>query len=304
MRITCRMMAEPTILYGVGATKAGTSWLYRYLHDHPDCAMPAVKEAHYWDTFDTDPQGKQVASFRVRLGELLASKDEAAATGQGWKVDNMTRRIKEMKALIATLEGDRAGDARYADWLTGGRDGAKVVADMTPSYATLSDEMLERMLRLSPTTKFIFLIRDPLDRLWSHIRMQARRQRQDYEVYEKKSNNILYRILNRGQETHILDRGDYPKIIRKLRRVIPADRLQILFAEDMVTQDGLSQLCSFLDIAAVTPVSPQRVHEGPEVVMLDKLRPRALGLLNEHYEWVARNVGPLPQRWQDNLARA
>jgi hypothetical protein len=29
-----------------------------------------------------------------------------------------------------------------------------------------------------------------------------------------------------------------------------------------------------------------------------------LGLLNEHYEWVARNIGPLPQRWQDNQARA
>ena len=295
-------MPSPSILFCVGATKAGTSWLYRYLHDHPDCAMPAVKEAHYWDTFDAEACEKQVTNFRVRLRELRADKDAAEAEGKGWKVDNMTRRINEMKRLIAVLEGDRAGDARYLAWLAEGRAGA-VVGDMTPNYATLPDEMLERMRDLSPTAKFIFLIRDPLDRLWSHIRMQARRQRQAHEVYEKKANNILYRILNRGQEGHILERGDYPKIIRKLRRIIPEGRLLIQFAEELFTEAGIARLCAFLGIPVRPAAQPTPAHEGPEVVMLDKLRPRALGLLNEHYDWVARNVGPLPQRWQDNLAR-
>jgi hypothetical protein len=297
-------MAAPTLLYCVGATKAGTSWLYRYLHDHPECAMPAVKEAHYWDTFAAGPRDKQVAAYRVRLREMRALKVEATDAGRGWQVENLTRRINEMKALIAALNGDRVGDTAYAAWLMDGRSEAAVVADMTPNYATLSDEELARMRDLFPTTKFIYLIRDPLDRLWSHIRMQARRQRQDHEVYAKKSNNILYRILNRGQETHILERGDYPKIIRKLRRVIPEGRLLVQFAEDLFTADGVAKLCAFLGIAPVKAEVTAPAHAGPQVVMLDKLRPRALGLLNEHYEWVARNIGPLPQRWQDNRARA
>lgn len=297
-------MAAPTLLYCVGATKAGTSWLYRYLHDHPECAMPAVKEAHYWDTFAAGPRDKQVAAYRVRLREMRALKVEATDAGRGWQVENLTRRVNEMKALIAALNGDRVGDTAYAAWLMDGRSEAAVVADMTPNYATLSDEKLARMRDLFPTTKFIYLIRDPLDRLWSHIRMQARRQRQDHEVYAKKSNNILYRILNRGQETHILERGDYPKIIRKLRRVIPEGRLLVQFAEDLFTADGVAKLCAFLGIAPVKAEVTAPAHAGPQVVMLDKLRPRALGLLNEHYEWVARNIGPLPQRWQDNRARA
>ena len=296
-------MAAPTLLFCVGATKAGTTWLYRYLHDHPECAMPAVKEAHYWDTFDAERCDKQVGNFRVRLREMRAAKATALDEGIGWQVANLDRRITEMKALIAALEGDRRDDAAYAAWLTNGRD-AQVVGDITPNYATLSDDELARMRDLSPDAKFVFLIRDPLDRLWSHIRMQARRQRQDHEVYEKKSNNILYRMLNRGHETHILERGDYPKIIRKLRRVIPEGRLLIQFAEDLFTSEGLGQLCAFLGIKPVAPTHARPAHEGPEVVMLDKLRPRALGMLNAHYEWVARNVGPLPQRWQDNLARA
>jgi hypothetical protein len=297
-------MAAPTLLFGVGATKAGTTWLYRYLHDHPQCAMPAVKEAHYWDTFNAGACEKQLALYRVRLREMRAAKTAAEGEGRGWQVDNMDRRINDMKTLIKTLEGDRSEDRAYAAWLMDGRDAAVVVGDITPNYAMLSDDDLARMRDLSPTTKFLYLIRDPLDRLWSHIRMQARRQRQAHEQYEKKSNNILYRMLNRGQETHILARGDYPKVIRKLRRVIPEGRLLVQFTEDLFTVEGLAKVCAFLGIKPVSAAVARPANEGPEVLMLDKLRPRALGLLNEHYEWVARNVGPLPQRWQDNLARA
>ena len=297
-------MATPTLLYGMGATKAGTSWLYRYLHDHPDCAMPAVKEAHYWDTFDADDLEKQLVFYRVRLREMRDAKVDAADAGRGWQVENLDRRINEMKTLVDTLEGDRTDDTSYFDWLLTGRSDARLVGDLTPNYATLSDDVIARMRDAQPASKFVFLIRDPLDRLWSHIRMQARRQRQAHEVYEKKSNNILFRMLNRGQETHILERGDYPKIIRKLRRLIPEGRLLIQFTEDLFTPQGLARVCEFLGIRAAKSDVQQPVHEGPEVVMLDKLRPRALGLLNEHYEWVARNIGPLPQRWQDNQARA
>ena len=297
-------MPDPTLLYGVGATKAGTTWLYRYLHDHPECAMPAVKEAHYWDTFDADALEKQLVFLRVRLREMREAKKAAADASRLWQVENLNRRISEMKGLVSTLEGPRGDHSAYLDWVFQGREGATIIADMTPNYATLSDEVLAQMRDAAPTSKFIFLIRDPLDRLWSHIRMQARRQRQEHEVYEKKSNNILYRMLNRGQETHILERGDYPKIIRKLRRVVPEGRLLIQFAEDLFTPAGVERVCAFLGIAPVAATVQKPVHAGPDVVMLDKLRPRALGMLNEHYDWVARNVGPLPQRWQDNRARA
>jgi len=296
-------MTASSILYCVGATKAGTSSLYRYLHDHPDCTLPAVKEAHYWDTFDPHRLERQLQAYQLRLQEMRAEQTTAQAAGRDWKVANLDRRIADMTALIAVLEGDRPDDTAYLRWLTDRSDGG-LVADITPGYGTLRDPLIARMQALSPRTKFLFLIRDPLDRLWSHIRMQARRQRQAHEVYEKKSNNILYRILNRGQETHILERGDYPKIIRKLRRVVEEGRLLVQFAEDLFTDAGLARLCAFLGIRPQPANVAQPAHAGAEVAMLDKLRPRALGLLNEHYDWVARNVGPLPQRWHDNRARA
>jgi hypothetical protein len=34
---------------GIGAQKAGTSWLYEKMKLHPDIAFPAGKEVHFWD---------------------------------------------------------------------------------------------------------------------------------------------------------------------------------------------------------------------------------------------------------------
>lgn len=296
-------MTDVSVLFCVGATKAGTTWFYRLLHDHPDCALPAVKEAHYWDTFDAEDREKQIAAFRIRLREMREQKAAAQAEGRGWQVDNLTRRIDDMKALIAVIEAGRADDRAYLGWLTQGRGQARLYADMTPNYATLPDALLDRMVNATPTAKVVYLMRDPLDRLWSHIRMQARRQRQSHEIYEKKANNILHRILNKLQETHILERGDYAGVIRKLRRVVPAERLMVAFSETLMTPAGAAQLCAFLGITPVADLPKEAVHEGPPVVMLDKLRPRAQKLLYEQYDWVARNVGPLPQNWQDNCVR-
>lgn len=39
----------PGVLYGIGAQKAGTSWLFQTLRKHPRIAFPLRKEAHYWD---------------------------------------------------------------------------------------------------------------------------------------------------------------------------------------------------------------------------------------------------------------
>lgn len=295
-------MSEPALLYVVGATKAGTSWLYRALHDHPDCAPRAVKEAHYWDTFDAESRAKQLIAFNKRLFEYQASRAEAQAQERQWQVANMDRRIADMTGLIAAIAGDRTGDAAYRRWLTDGTEG-RLPADMTPGYSVLPVPMLERMAALSPRALFVFLIREPLARLWSHIRMQAERFRQAHEVFEEKANNILWRILHKGQETHILERGDYPATVARLRAAVPAARLHVAYCERLFTQAGFAEMCAFLGIRPLTVDGTERVHEGPRATMRDDLRPKAVRLLRGHYDWAAREVGPLPQAWADNLAR-
>ena len=75
-------MADPTLLICVGATKAGTSWMYRYLHDHEECFARSVKECHYFSTFNSKKLMHQLkilnrlgVQYEARLIEAEAADD-------------------------------------------------------------------------------------------------------------------------------------------------------------------------------------------------------------------------------------
>ena len=296
-------MSDQRLLFCVGATKAGTSWLYRALHDHPGAALKSVKELHYWDTTDAAARDRQVAACRGKLEQFRRQAAEAEAAGRDWQVRNMARRIDDMEGLIRVLGADRADDRAYTDWLGQGAD-ESLTADMTPGYAILPDETLTQMAARVPGALWVYLVRDPLARLWSHVRMQAERQRQSHEAVEDKANGILWRILNKGHETHILQRGDYPQAVARLRRIVPAPQLRIEFCERLFRTEGWTAMCRFLGLEPTAVDGANRVHEGPKATMRPDLERQALGFLKTHYEWAAREMGPLPQNWQHNLARA
>jgi hypothetical protein len=289
------------VVFCVGATKAGTSWFYRALHEHPGCALKSVKELHYWDTFDADARDKQVAGLQARFDTFMATKSEAHAAGRGWQVKNMQRRLRDLSGLIDVILGDRAGDAAYAEWLAEGA-GDRLVADITPNYALLSEPVLARMVAAYPEARWVYLIRDPLDRLWSHVRMQAHRQRQPHEEHQQKANGTMWRILNKGHETHILDRGDYEATVTRLRSVVPKDQLRVDFCERLFTSEGWAGMCSYLTLEPTEVDGADPAHEGPKAVLRDDLKPQAIRFLRRHYDWAAREVGPLPDNWQRNLA--
>lgn len=64
---------------GIGAQKAGTTWLYQLLSKHPQVRFPANKEVHFWDRRDLDAlpwyQGLFDASdgSDIRNGEITPS---------------------------------------------------------------------------------------------------------------------------------------------------------------------------------------------------------------------------------------
>ena len=295
-------MAAPVLLICVGAAKAGTSWLYRALHDREECALPVVKELHYWDTFEAEARDKQLAAFRARLVQFAESRAAAEAAGRGWQVRNMDRRMADMRDLMATLEADRVGDAGYRAYLEARAGKAALTADMTPGYALLDEARLTRVVALSPMVRILYLIRDPLARLWSHVRMQAERQREAHQSFDKKAQGILRRIVKKGHETHLTARGDYAATIARLRRVVPPAQLMVAFMEEMVTAKGYAAICRFLGLPEAA-LPAEVIHEGPKAEMAEDMRAPALELLRDQYEWVARNVAPLPPAWAANYAR-
>ena len=297
-------MAMPTLMFCVGATKAGTSWLYDYLHGHEAVALPVVKEAHFFDTLDFDDADYQLGAWRARVADLEAQRAVAQKNMNLWKVENTQAQIDDLLHLIDAVSKGEEGLLSYLDFLfKRASEGTKVVGDITPSYALLSEERLAMMARLTDDVKVVYLMRDPVERLWSHVRMQAKRNCPPHRTVEAKSRGILKRVTHNGHEQHIVARGDYASAVAKLKKSVPAERLHIEFSERLYTEEGLRKLCTFLDITYQPADTSKRVHEGVKIKLDDDMRDWAANFLAPQYDFVEENIGALPKTWAANRAR-
>lgn len=297
------MSSDPTIMICVGATKAGTSSLYRYVHDHPDCYMRSIKEIQYFNTVDFNDYDRQYDVLARHRASLIERQNIAKKNENKWKVNNLQRQIDDIEEMVRVLKLGDDGLNDYLFYLLDGIEGRKVAGDITPGYALLSDERIAQMATMAPDVRFVFLMRDPIDRLWSHVRMQATRQRQEGEEVHIKARRIMNRTMKKNMETHIPERGDYAKIVEKLRRNIPEDKLFVGFTEDVLHGDGLTKLCDFLSIAYKPVEKDPHAHKGVELKLSDRQRQEAAEFLAPQYAYVEKTFGELPQRWQANMAR-
>lgn len=160
--------AEPqkTFLLGVGAQKAGTTWLHRYLVQSPQCARGYRKEYHVLDSVDLLDQ-----PWRTRNLDMAATELEHLRRGEDADPVHLHR-----ASMIADPEF-------YYDYFTGllhRRPRFLLTADITPEYAALPAERYAQVrdgfAARGVRTLALFLMRDPVDRIWSQIRMQEGRQ--------------------------------------------------------------------------------------------------------------------------------
>src|SRR5436309_3929499 len=167
----------------VGAQKAGTSWLYRQLAEHPDFWMPPVKELHYFDELSRIPGA---ASARPR--------------------DERDRRFLEsIKRLSERSHIDLEGYARLFE-----AKGLLLSGDITPAYSMLHDEVIERIGSHFQKLKVIFLARDPVERAWSQLSMGVR-LRNIMPFNATDAQDVMYNVLVPG----VLLRSHASKVVAR-----------------------------------------------------------------------------------------
>ncbi len=284
-------MGDATLLFGIGAAKAGTTWLYRFLAAHPEVRLPAVKELHYFDTAETGKFDRQIARMR---------KEKARRTGRLPTGDEkLDRRLKrEVWAYNRWLNviADPS-DAAYVDFLTHNAGDARVVGDITPAYATLSEASLTRMAGLADKTRFIYLMRDPLDRLWSNIRMAAARRA---GALRETAGALLDKVVA-GEDQTITARSNYALTLARVNAALDPRTVFLGFYETLFQPETVARICDFLGITPRAAKTQARVLAGEELTMTEGQRARALAWLAPQYDAVRGAMGALPQRWTDNM---
>ncbi|MEM1235625.1 MAG: sulfotransferase [Pseudomonadota bacterium] len=298
-------MADPILLYGVGATKAGTSWLYRMLHDRPDCHVHPVKETHYWDSAEARQLEWQVAANERTKEKLRQTRVEAILSSNEKRAANLSRRIAALETLNFMLVQDRRGHAAYRTYLKLNAPAeSKVIGEICPAYSLLPVETYAQMAALAPDTRFLYLLRDPLSRLWSAVRMHAVRSQKPGQDLQMRSNQILRAIVLKDKHPQITNRGDYAEILPRLKAGVPNGALRIMHFDDLLTDAGFGALCDWLEISRGEVKADNKVHAGVSLEMNPELRQQALSMLRPQYEAVAEHLGCLPARWVEVLENA
>lgn len=270
-----------TLLIGLGAAKAGTSWIHRYLAYHPGCHAPPVKEMHWFDTaYSGWKRRRREALWRERTRLSLEGASQA--------------RLDRIGRYAALFDGKTLRDRDYLDILSEGSEG-RLRFEITPAYSILPEALIERMARLEKgAAKFFFVMRDPVDRMWSNIRMGARR-RPGHDMAGRATSLMEEAMRPEGDRHRV--RSEYGTILPKLRRAIGADRLLVLFYEELFRQDTIDRLCDFAGIERRTAAFDQKVYAGRPLPLDPGLAARARLRLDTHYDAVRQMMGRVPDAW-------
>jgi Sulfotransferase family len=185
----------------IGVHKGGTTWLYQQLDSHPDFWMPPLKELHYFDQLS-----------RVQRSSSPRCRDERDR-----------RFLESINSLSAKPYLDLEHYAQIFE-----PKGALLSGDISPNYSTLGNDVIRRVVRYFPNLKVIFLARDPVERLWSHLSMEVHyHQIESFDVTD--IDEIDRNLLRRG-----LMLRSYPStIVARWKRYVHPDRFRIYFFDDL-----------------------------------------------------------------------
>ncbi|WP_168199106.1 sulfotransferase [Pseudorhodobacter turbinis] len=289
------MHEEKTILVCLGATKSGTTWLYHQLRKHPSCKLRGIKEIHYFDIAEGAKSKKLITK------NINALKTVKAKIINGNQSIHLIERQKELRGWLNLVINKKDETCSYVDYLLDGMTPCqKLAADITPSYALLPIERLREMVEMSHDVRFLYLMRDPVSRLWSNIRMAAQNGADKKEDQARLASVLLQKVIS-GEATPSSKRSDYIGAIKKLLGAIPPERLCIMFYEELMTPAGFSSLCNFCDIPVLLPDFSERVHVGIDLEQTSEQNNLMRIHLQEQYEFVENMFERLPAAWQANV---
>lgn len=279
---------RPPDFIGLGAQKAGTSWLHIQLGRHPGIWQPPVKELHYFDrdlpgaTFADASLSNRLkgAPWREAMAEHLSrlarahDRDELAWWTRYYLTDHDDAWYRSLFALAPP---------------------ECLVGEITPRYAICGEAQILRMHTMAPEAKLLFLLRDPVQRFWSQYRMFMGRN-----------------SISLGNPTAILDffespngrpRGLYTQTLLKYCRRFSPSQILIVFYDAIANSPDrlLAEVFDFLGLPhhAIPPESlAEKVYVSSRTdAMSESIRQHVAASYRQEMESLAQVFGGYAEDW-------
>ena len=210
----------------VGAQKAGTTWLWYYLKNSQFVDLDdSVKEFHVWDILTIE----EYKFLKLIIGsKIITNKD-----------DPTNLQYLQLKMMDNPSE--------YFYYFIRRLDNCQVTGDFTPQYSALSDDtynhIIDTFAQYDIQTKAIFLMRDPVDRLQSLVRMNFIIE----GVYQPSYQSEVETMLDHCNTITNLYTGDYSTIVPKLDKIFQSN-VHYEFYENLFKDQSIKDICNFINI--------------------------------------------------------
>jgi hypothetical protein len=201
----------------IGERKCGTSSLYRYLINHPNVLPCALKEPNFF-TNSPDYIQQHIAEYWALFPQKTATENIAF----------MWPELNEEGVLIhEKVEIARAKDTLYIS----GEASANTFYEVEPS-------LIKQYL---PDIQLIILLRDPVERAFSHHRMYQRFQKEGrdlgFPVQDFKTDILAeLALLEKGKQNEFeayLAPGIYINQLKAWAKVFKKEQIKVYFTADL-----------------------------------------------------------------------
>lgn len=209
-------IVKPEInLFIVGAAKCGTTSLYNYLAQHPDVYFSRVKEPNFY----SDAESHNPAAYlKPKKGQFYHNK------------------IINDKDIYYSLFDEVENE--------------KIVADSSPSY--LWDiNAANHIFKDFPNAKIIILLRDPIQRAFSHFLMDLKDGNQSNENFKEALLNDAKTQPKIWGRSHLYTEiGMYHDQVKNYIDTFGSNQVKVIIYKDFITntQANLKAICRFLNI--------------------------------------------------------
>ncbi len=233
-----------------GLPKSGSTWLYRILAKHPEVEMPIIKEVCYF-------------YFKQEFGKITFWRK---LFDNHW-VFSYLRRVITNKAKYKTklfLKGEIGGliyckSIIYTiiiflkewnnNWYVNLFPKDKWSGDISPVYRDLSEKSIEKVKKINPKTKIIIGLCEPIDREWSHTKMEILKLQGKKSILELAPKALSDRLHDKS----FFERSNYVDFVDRWRKYFDDEQILIYYYDELKEnpQKLYNKICDFLGLKKV-----------------------------------------------------
>lgn len=191
----------------------------------------------------------------------------------------------------------------------------RLKGDVTPNYALLPGSTIDLIHGLRPEIKLIFLMRDPVERAWSHARWDFGRRSHPFSSCDEPIDEVTDAM---WRESFCSARsvlfGDYLGQMQRWLSIFDRGQFFPAFIEDARRnpREFLNRVFDFLEISRPTHFEDADLHERVNPGLPLRLAPELLECLRRIYDGRTRQlveflrgefaISPPPE-WENTMAR-